>query len=116
MSIPRSAFRRTRCALAVGVLVLGGTLAGCVVAPAQPVGYYGDVVQVAPPPPRVEVIGVAPGPGYVWLNGYWGWSGGRHTWVGGRWDQGRPGQYWAPHAWGREGGGWRMNGGGWRRR
>src|SRR4029077_6672436 len=52
-------------------------LAGCVVAPARP--YYGsEVVAVAPPPPREEFIGVAPAPGYIWIGGYWGWTGGRH--------------------------------------
>ena len=112
----RSNFLRSRCVQALGALALGGVLAGCVVAPAQPGYYGGDTVLVAPPPPRGEIIGVAPAPGYVWLNGYWGWSGGRHQWVGGRWEPGRPGHYWAPHAWVREGGGWRMNGGQWRRR
>jgi len=39
-----------------------------------------------PPPPRVVgAVGVAPGPGYVWTNGYWDWSGGAWVWVGGRW-------------------------------
>src|SRR5581483_9549878 len=43
-------------------------------------------VGVMPPPPRVVgVVGVAPGPGYVWTNGYWDWSGGRWVWVEGRW-------------------------------
>ena len=34
-------------------------------------------VAAAPPPPLVETVpvGVAPGPGYVWVNGYWGLGG-----------------------------------------
>jgi hypothetical protein len=29
------------------------------------------VIRIAPPPPvRVGVVGVAPGPGYVWIGGY----------------------------------------------
>ena len=47
----------TRVAL-LGVLLLGG-----VIGVAQT-----TVIRIAPPPPvRVGVIGVAPGPGYVWL-------------------------------------------------
>ena len=60
------------------------TLAGCVVVPDQ--RHYADgVVMVAPPPPRVEVIGKPPSPGYVWMDGYWNWVGGRHEWVPGHW-------------------------------
>jgi hypothetical protein len=87
-------------------------LPGCVIAPDQ--GHYvGGVVMVAPPAPRVEVIGVAPNPGYVWIGGYWNWVGGRHVWVPGRWDRGRPGYHWEAHAWVREGDGWRMRPGRW---
>lgn len=99
-----------------GIAVLSGTLlGGCIVAPAP--GYYrgGAVVTVAPPAPQVEVVGVAPGPGYVWMGGYWGWVGGRHVWVGGHWGPGRPGYHWVPHAWVHEGGGWRMHEGHWAR-
>jgi WXXGXW repeat (2 copies) len=40
-----------------------------------------------PPPPGVVVapVGVAPGPGYVWVPGYWDWVDGRWVWVDGRW-------------------------------
>ena len=39
-----------------------------------------------PPPPRVVgPVGVAPGPGYVWTNGYWDWRGGTWGWVDGHW-------------------------------
>jgi hypothetical protein len=41
----------------------------------------GAPVREAPPPPRAEVMQVAPGPGYVWISGHWAW---RHGW------------YWAP--------------------
>jgi hypothetical protein len=90
-------------------------LSGCVVAPAP--GYYrAGYVAVAPPVPQVEIVGVAPTPGYVWFPGYWRWNGGAHVWVGGYWGAGRPGYYWAPHAWVRYGGGWRMAPGHWVRR
>ena len=91
-------------------------LSGCVVtARPAPVVYEGPVVRVAPPPPQTEVIGVAPAPGYVWMGGYWGWSGGRHVWVGGHWAPGRPGWRWVPHHWVATGGGWRMAPGHWER-
>jgi hypothetical protein len=55
------------------------SLVGCV---AQ-AGYY-----VAPPPaPVVGVVGYAPGPGYVWIDGFWDWRG-HYVWVPGYW--GRP--------------------------
>ena len=105
-------------------------LSACVVAPYpayrgaydRPVpagGPYDDsvaVVDVAPPAPYVEVIPAIPYPGAVWIGGYWGWSGGRHAWVPGRWDRGRPGYGWRPHAWANEGGRWHLHGGGWVRR
>ena len=64
--------------------------AGCVVAvrPA-PVGVIytsppGEVVVTeAPPAPLVEVVGVAPGPGYFWIGGYYHWYGSRWGWVAG---------------------------------
>jgi hypothetical protein len=46
----------------------------------------GITVGGPPPPPRVVgPVGVAPGPGYVWTNGYWNWGGGSWVWVGGNW-------------------------------
>lgn len=39
-------------------------------------------IDVAPPPPRVEVL-PPPRVGYVWAPGHWEWVGGRHAWVGG---------------------------------
>jgi hypothetical protein len=98
-------------ASALGVVV-GMALTGCILVPDQ--GHYvSGVVLVAPPAPRVEVIGVAPSSGSVWIGGYWNWVGGRHVWVPGRWDRGRPGYHWEAHAWVREGDGWRMRPGRW---
>jgi hypothetical protein len=104
--------------------LLSLALAGCVVAPAQPYyggapaqPYYGGApVMVAPPPPQVEVVGVSPVAGYIWIGGFWNWVGGRHVWVGGHWEAPRPGQRWVPHQWVREGGGWRLHEGHWDRR
>lgn len=46
-------------------------------------------VRVGPPAPRYEVRPARPGAGYVWVGGYWGWSGGQYVWRRG---------YWAHHA------------------
>lgn len=75
-----------------------------------------DVVVAEPPPPmRVEVMPVAPGPGYFWANGYWRWSGARHVWVAGRWEPYRPGYYWVSPYWARIGINYRFMGGHWSR-
>jgi hypothetical protein len=100
---------------ALGAVLLGAlTLTGCVVTPAH-VYVGGPVVAVAPPPPVVEVQGVAPGPGFVWIGGYWSWVGGRHVWVPGAWRAGRPGYHWVAHRWVNAGGGWRLEEGHWAR-
>lgn len=103
------------------LLACAATLAttGCVVAPlggAYGGGGYGEVVNVAPPAPQYEVVGVPPVVGQIWIGGYWGWGGGRHNWVPGRWSAPRPGHGWVPHQWQRSGNGWRLNPGHWQRR
>jgi len=95
-------------------LFLAAALAGCVAVPVQR-HYVGGVVMVAPPAARVEVIGVAPAPGYVWLGGYWGWVGGRHVWMQGHWAAPHPGHRWVANQWVRQGDGWRLRRGYWER-
>lgn len=51
-------------------------------------GWRSDgIVTVAPPPPRFERRPPRPGFEFIWIDGYWGWQGGRHVWIGGRWDR-----------------------------
>ena len=90
-------------------LLMAAALSSCVVA--DP--YAGPYTDVPPPPPRVEVYGVAPAPGWIWMGGYWGWVGGRHEWVPGHWAEPRPGYRWVPHTWVHERGGWHMHEGHW---
>ena len=112
MSIPRLA----ACAL------FAAALSACVVAPAPRRAVYvepaGEVVITdrAPPAPHVEVVPAPPFVGAVWLNGYWGWRGGRHVWVGGRYEAPQPGYRWRPHRWVPYNGRWHLEGGGWARR
>ena len=113
MNVPSLRHWRSLAAAAAAASLLGA----CVVAPVgRPVPAAGVYVDVAPPPPQVEVVGVAPAPGYFWIGGYWGWETGRHVWVPGRWEAPRPGYAWVPHAWVREGGGYRMYPGRWEAR
>ena len=110
--------RRSLATIALPTLAALG-LVGCVVAPVPPAQYgYGapayDVVNVPPPAPQYEVVGVAPYPGAIWISGYWNWSGNRHHWVPGRYERPRPGYRWQPHRWDRSPrGGWYLQGGGW---
>ncbi len=42
-------------------------------------------VGIPPPPLRAEVILASPGPGFVWVPGYWDWAGASYVWVAGAW-------------------------------
>ena len=59
----------------------------------------------APPPPRAETPPPAPGPGLVWVAGYWQWDGQRFVWVDGRWQLPRAGATWVAPSWQVRGGG-----------
>jgi hypothetical protein len=77
--------------------IAGLILAASLTAPAfSQVGIY---IGHPPPPLRYEARGIAPGPGYVWGDGFWAWEGGRYAWHHGEWR--RPpyaGAYWEhPH-------------------
>ena len=44
-----------------------------------------EVIDVGPPPMRVEVRPVAPGADFVWTPGSYAWRGGRYEWNTGTW-------------------------------
>ena len=99
-----------RNAVLSGLLIAAGTLAAC--AP-RPYAYYH--VPPPPPPPVYGVVGVAPGPGFVWVDGFWDLRGGRWFWVRGHWVRPpRPRAAWVPGYWSREREAWRFRGGYWR--
>ncbi len=98
----------------IAALLLSVGLSGCVVETPRH-HYVGGVVTIGPPPLRHEVIGVAPVPGDVWIDGYWSWNGNQHEWIGGRWEHPRPGYRWVPHRWHHERDGWHMEEGHWER-
>jgi hypothetical protein len=43
------------------------------------------IVAARPPEYQAEVVGVAPGPNFFWVAGFWEWGGAEYRWVPGRW-------------------------------
>ncbi len=79
-------------------------------------GYYPPppvAVYAPPPPPPAYYVPAAPGPGYVWVSGYYYPVGPRYVWRAGYWARRPfPGAYWvAPRYHGH-----RYYGGYWHRR
>lgn len=57
------------------------------------------------PPPIVEQVVVSPGPGYVWISGFWAWHHHHWEWVRGHWDlPPRRGAIWVVGGWEHHGG------------
>jgi len=109
-------FRKQTLLPLICATALGASLSLAPVEPAAAqVRISAGIVLTAPPAPIVETRIAAPGPGFVWIDGYWNWVGARHVWVPGRWVPPRRGYVWVPHAWVREGRGWRLHEGYWRR-
>ena len=73
------------------------------------------VVETGPPPEQIEVVGLAPYPGAVWVRGHWQWTGGRYHWFPGHWERPRNGYIWVHAHWDRSGNRWRFIPGHWRR-
>ena len=62
--------------------LFGAVLAALIIVGCSVRGHYGYAT--APPPPlRMEAYGVAPGPGLVWVGGYWRWVGRDYEWTSG---------------------------------
>jgi hypothetical protein len=78
----KSIFASLGLAVAV-VLALPAT--GCVATYGH--GGYGLEVDVPPPAVRAEVAYASPGPGYIWIDGFWDWGAHDYFWVPGRWDR-----------------------------
>jgi hypothetical protein len=99
-----------RAALAGLILAVALSVTSCAVT--SPAGEV--VVRDAPPPPREEVIGVAPSPRHVWTPGYWAWHDG-WVWEPGRWAlRPYPAAGWVPGYWERRGRRWGWTSGHWR--
>jgi hypothetical protein len=82
--------------------------------PPAPEMIDGTEVDATPPAPIVEYVAASPYPGYVWVGGFWGWSG---AWY---WNAGhfaRPpfrGAAWVSGGWSHGARGWAWRGGRWR--
>src|ERR1700677_503377 len=65
------------------------------------------IVQSAPPHERVEVVPMAPGPGYAWIRGHWVWHREHWEWKGGYYERiSQPGAVWISGQWVARGNGW----------
>jgi len=72
-------------------------------------------LRTGPPPVVVERPAVVPGPGYVWVPGYYRWSGREYVWVSGRYERPpRARARWVPGRWVHDRGGWYFVEGHWR--
>jgi|GEM_PF-1261680 len=90
-----------RLAGGLGLLSIAGFTTSSASASGALAGISINIAIEAPPPElRHEVIiGVSPGPDFVWVGGYWDGAPGHYSWVGGHWD--RPphahSRWFAPH-------------------
>ena len=94
--------------MAAGFLIAGTLFSGCAARGAVVVAY-------APPVARYAVLGVAPGPGYVWTEGFYDYRGGGYAWVPGRWMRPpRAHAVWVPGTWAQGRRGYEFRRGYWR--
>ena len=72
-------------------------------------------MRVGPPAPIVETRIVSPGPGFVWVPGFYRRERGAYVWVPGRWDRPpRARAVWVPARWVHDRRGWYVVEGHWR--
>jgi len=89
--------------LALGLLLLVIPVALCSPSSAQIA--VGLSVRIGPPALPIYAQPIAPGPGYLWTPGYWGWNDdGGYYWVPGTWVVAPIGMLWTPGYWGWGGG------------
>ena len=96
--MPRS-FRLLLCA-STAALILGAAPVGGFIAPAQ--AQVDVVISASVPPPALPIYAQPPipGPGYIWIPGYWAWDGAEYYWVPGYWAlPPAAALYWTPGHW-----------------
>ncbi|MDR3750277.1 MAG: YXWGXW repeat-containing protein [Terracidiphilus sp.] len=72
-------------------------------------------IRIGPPPVVVERPGPPPERGFVWINGYQRWDGGRYVWVPGHYERPpHPGAHWVAHRYVHRHGGYVFVEGHWR--
>ncbi|MGB6944296.1 MAG: hypothetical protein WBE37_17980 [Bryobacteraceae bacterium] len=96
-----------------GVLLASSAMVAC--GGGYRAGYVAYSVPPPPAPYAVGAVGYAPGPGYVWVDGFWNLNGSRWNWVNGRWAVPPHGHaHWDRDRWERHGNSWRYHRGHWR--
>ena len=86
--------------VSAAALILGAAPISGFIAPAQAQVGVAITAGVAPPLLPIYAQPPIPGPGYLWIPGYWAWNGDEYYWVPGYW--GTPpsvGLYWTPPYW-----------------
>jgi hypothetical protein len=83
--------KRTARGILLSLVVAGGVASGSALARTI-------IVEVAPPPARVEVIPVQRH-GYTWAPGYWSYPRNQYVWVNGHTMRTRTGYEWTPDRW-----------------
>lgn len=101
--------------LRITLLPVTLAVAGCAVSTTRSGHAYQETVWMAPPPPRTEIVTIAPQPEYFWIDGYWGWNSNSYRWVPGYWEAPRNGYRWEPHHWEQQGRQWQGRPGHWER-
>ncbi|MFO0745498.1 MAG: hypothetical protein U1F43_07480 [Myxococcota bacterium] len=100
----------------LGSIAVTGFLAlSAVPAAADPPGAFIEihVGRTRPPRVRYETRAAVPGPGFVWVAGYWDWQGDDWVWIPGRWERPEPHNYWVRARYVPEYGHWRYVPGHW---
>ena len=105
--------RRTLRVILSTALIAGAITLTSACATAAPRGRI--YLRVGPPAPVYETRIVSPGPGFVWVPGYYRNEPRGYAWVPGRWERPRAGWMWVTHHWARHGRHWRFVPGHWRR-
>jgi hypothetical protein len=101
--------------MAMKSAILSAVLLGTSMLAACGGGYVAYSVPAPPAPYVAGPVGYAPGPGYVWVDGFWNLNGGRWAWVNGRWAvPPRAHAVWVADRWERHGNAWRYRRGHWR--
>jgi hypothetical protein len=95
-------------------LILGAAPIGAFIAPAQAQVDVSISATIAPPLLPVYAQPAIPGPGYLWIPGYWAWDGQEYFWTPGYWSMPPTvGFYWTPPYWGWLNGAYVFNAGYW---
>ena len=96
-------------ALGVGAVTLLPPVARAGIQPVAVVAEVNLSIDIAPPPPRREVIVEhdRPSRDHVWVPGYWAWRHEHHEWVAGHWERPPHGKHkWVEPRWDHRGHGY----------